>query len=341
MLENLNQVEKENFYHILDNMEVEELLRLDRFPTIFCDGCGLGTLMYSLLKALIESNIDLDKVVLVSGIGCSSRIPGYIRLDSLHTTHGRAIAFATGIKLANPELKVIVITGDGDLAAIGGNHFIHACRRNIDLLVICANNLNYGMTGGQVSPTTFRNLKTTTTPYGNHEPAFDLCKIAVAAGANYVARYTILTPELIKESIKKALFKEGLSYIEVITQCVTGLGKRNKLSKPIDMLNWIKERIMSIHEAKELEEKGIDINDKIIIGEYIDRNRPGLLRIMGLIKEKKEEAKEVILKEYKRKIKEDKKLEEIIRKMHSPIVRRMIEEGRESMEIEKRLLEKS
>lgn len=319
---------------------MEDLLRLDRFPTIFCDGCGLGTLMYSLVKALIESKIDLDKVVLVSGIGCSSRIPGYIKLDSLHTTHGRAIAFATGVKLANPELKVIVITGDGDLAAIGGNHFIHACRRNIDLIVICANNFNYGMTGGQVSPTTFRNLKTTTTPYGNVEPPFDLCKLAVAAGANYVARYTILTPELIKESIKKALFKEGLSYIEVITQCVTGLGKRNKLNKPIDMLNWIKERIISIHEAIELEEKGIDISDKIVIGEYVDRNRPGLLRLMGLVKEEKVERKPVEIKVRALNVKEDERLKKIIEKMHSPLIRRMIEEEREIMEIEKRLLEK-
>ncbi len=308
-----------------------ELLRKDRLPHILCEGCGIGTIINSLAKALAEMSIageiDLDKVVLVSGIGCSSRVPGYFNLDSLHTTHGRPLAFATGIKLANPELKVIVITGDGDNISIGGNHFLHACRRNMDIVTICANNYNYGMTGGQHSPTTPKGAKTTTTPRGNVEPAIDACKVAAASGANYVVRLTVLVPDEIKKAIKKALRKEGFSYIEVVTQCPTAYGRRNKMRTAIKMLEYFRENTITISKAKELEEAGEDISGKIIVGEYVDRDRPGFLRLLGLIKEEKvKEKKEVIEVE---EIEVDKeKVEKVIKKLMKPKARYLIEEGK-------------
>ena len=175
------------FEHPLD-----DLLRTDRIPHIWCPGCGIGTAFSSCLTAMKSSQLDLQKVAMVSGIGCSGRAAGYVKLDSFHTTHGRAIPFATGLKLGNPELNVVVFSGDGDLFAIGGNHFIHAARRNIDLTVVCVNNLNYGMTGGQVAATTPFQAKTPTTPAGNPEPPFNLPLMAYASGASYVARWTIL-----------------------------------------------------------------------------------------------------------------------------------------------------
>ncbi|MCJ2540921.1 MAG: thiamine pyrophosphate-dependent enzyme, partial [Candidatus Thermoplasmatota archaeon] len=172
----------------------EKYLELNMYPSIFCTGCGIGNVLNYSLRALDAEKIDLDKTVFVSGIGCSSRLPGYIDADGLHTTHGRALAFATGIKTADPDLHVVIFTGDGDAAGIGGNHLIHAARRNVDLTVICVNNFTYGMTGGQVSPTTPVASKTTTTPYGNVELPFDLCDLVIGAGASYVARWTLGYP---------------------------------------------------------------------------------------------------------------------------------------------------
>jgi 2-oxoglutarate ferredoxin oxidoreductase subunit beta len=169
---------------------VEQFLRSDRIPHIWCPGCGIGTTVNSFARALIESKIDLQSLALVSGIGCTGRVAGYVQLDSFHTTHGRAIPFATGLKLANPKLNVVVYSGDGDLSAIGGNHLIHAARRNIDLKVICVNNLIYAMTGGQTAPTTPDDSITSTNPYGVFEPSFNLPQLVEAAGAVYVARWT-------------------------------------------------------------------------------------------------------------------------------------------------------
>ncbi len=171
-------------------MSYTDWFRQDRLPHIYCAGCGNGTIINCTLEAIEETGWKPDETIFVSGIGCSSRAPGYIMTDSLHTTHGRALAFATGVKLARPSFHVVVFTGDGDLAAIGGNHFIHACRRNIDITVVCMNNQIYGMTGGQGSPTTPQGALSTTTPYGSIEPPFDLCELAIAAGANYVTRWT-------------------------------------------------------------------------------------------------------------------------------------------------------
>ncbi len=325
-----------------------ELLRRDRLPHILCEGCGDGIIVNALLEAIVELGLPREKLVFVSGIGCSSRIPGYLLFDSLHTTHGRAIAFATGIKLANPELKVVVITGDGDMAAIGGNHFLHAARRNIDMTVICSNNYNYGMTGGQVSPTTPRGWRTTTTPYGNAEPPMDIAKVAAAAGANYVARWSTASPLQIKESIKKALTREGFTLVEVLTQCPTAFGRRNKLRSAVDMLRWYKENTVALHHARELEEKGVDLSAKVVVGEFADRDRPGLVRLLGLVKEEKEEEKKEEppaeeraarrREEEERLRKARKRILEAIAKLGTPKIRRMIELGMDVEKIEKELL---
>ncbi len=324
-----------------------ELLRRDRLPHILCEGCGDGIIVNALLEAIVELGLPREKLVFVSGIGCSSRIPGYLLFDSLHTTHGRAIAFATGIKLANPELKVVVITGDGDMAAIGGNHFLHAARRNIDMTVICSNNYNYGMTGGQVSPTTPRGWRTTTTPYGNAEPPMDIAKVAAAAGANYVARWSTASPLQIKESIKKALTREGFTLVEVLTQCPTAFGRRNKLRSAVDMLRWYKENTVALHHARELEEKGVDLSAKVVVGEFADRDRPGLVRLLGLVKEEKEEKKEEPPAEERaarRREEEEhlrearKRILEVIAKLGTPKIRRMIELDMDVEKIEKELL---
>ncbi len=324
-----------------------ELLRRDRLPHILCEGCGDGIIVNALLEAIVELGLPREKLVFVSGIGCSSRIPGYLLFDSLHTTHGRAIAFATGIKLANPELKVVVITGDGDMAAIGGNHFLHAARRNIDMTVICSNNYNYGMTGGQVSPTTPRGWRTTTTPYGNAEPPMDIAKVAAAAGANYVARWSTASPLQIKESIKKALTREGFTLVEVLTQCPTAFGRRNKLRSAVDMLRWYKENTVALHHARELEEKGVDLSAKVVVGEFADRDRPGLVRLLGLVKDEKEEKKEEPPAEERaarRREEEEhlrearKRILEVIAKLGTPKIRRMIELDMDVEKIEKELL---
>lgn len=222
-----------------------DLIRWERMPHILCPGCGNGTILNVLVRALAEKfeagELDPDRTVLVSGIGCSSRLPGYVRLDSLHTTHGRPLAFATGLKLANPDLEIIVLTGDGDAAAIGGNHLIHAARRNLDVTVICSNNLIYGMTGGQVSPTTPEGAKSTTTPYGNPEPPFDLCELVMGAGAPHVERWTTAHPQQLKRAIHRALERDGFSFIDVLSQCPTNYGRRNDLKSPREMLEWLRE----------------------------------------------------------------------------------------------------
>ncbi|WP_423792434.1 2-oxoacid:ferredoxin oxidoreductase subunit beta [Methanocaldococcus indicus] len=246
-------------------------LRKDRLPHIFCPGCGIGIIMNCFCKAVDELNLDLDKLVLTSGIGCSSRVPGYFLLDSLHTTHGRSLAFATGIKLANPELTVVNFTGDGDLAAIGGNHFIHACRRNIDITVICVNNQIYGMTGGQVSPTTPEGFRATTAPYGNIENPFDLCKLAVAAGASYVARWTTAHPFQLARAIKKGIETKGLAFIEVISQCYTYFGRMNNFKSNTELLKYIKENSVVKAKAERMDKE--ELKGKIIVGEFVNRER--------------------------------------------------------------------
>jgi 2-oxoglutarate ferredoxin oxidoreductase subunit beta len=244
-------------------------LRTDVFPTPFCAGCGHGILMGAVLRAVDELQLDFNKIVFVSGIGCGAWIPSpHFAADTLHTLHGRPIAYATGVKSFNPDLKVIVISGDGDLAAIGGNHIIHAARRNIEMTVICANNSIYGMTGGQVSPTTPKHALTMTTARGNLEEPFDLCKLTVACGARYVARYTVFHIKPLINSIKKALMTNGFSFIDVVSPCPTQFGRRNKQPNLFEMLNDLKNRAVRYETARNL--KKDELIGKVVIGEYSD-----------------------------------------------------------------------
>jgi len=222
------------------------------FPNVWCAGCGIGTVMGSIIRAVDKMGYSKDEVVLVSGIGCSSRLPVYCDFNTLHTTHGRAIAFATGVKLAKPKLKVIVVTGDGDGLAIGGNHFIHACRRNIDITTILINNQIYGMTGGQFSPTTPHDSFASTAPYGNVEKAFDPTTLAKAAGAAYVARSTVYHVQQMDKLIFGGLEKKGFSMIEIFSNCHTYYGRLNKEGDAVAMLKWMKGHAMPAKAAKAL-----------------------------------------------------------------------------------------
>lgn len=219
----------------------EKFFRMNRLPHIWCPGCGNGIVMKAIVQAIDKSDLDHDKTVIVSGIGCSSRASGYMNFDTLHTAHGRAIPFATGLKIANPELNIIVITGDGDATAIGGNHFIHGARRNIDLTVVLFNNNIYGMTGGQASPLTPLGKTATTAPYGTVDRAFDPCSLAQAAGATYVARSTAFHVIQLVDLIKQGINNKGFSLVEAITQCPIAYGRRNKLGDAPNMLKWMSE----------------------------------------------------------------------------------------------------
>ncbi|MDZ7698730.1 MAG: 2-oxoacid:ferredoxin oxidoreductase subunit beta [Deltaproteobacteria bacterium] len=251
---------------------LDDLVRTDRIPHIWCPGCGIGTAFSSCLRAMKESGIDLMKTVMISGIGCSGRGAGYVKLDSYHTTHGRAIPFATGMKLANPELNVVVFSGDGDLFAIGGNHFIHAARRNVDLTVVCVNNLNYGMTGGQVAATTPHAAKTTTTPVGNPEAPFNLPLMAYASGATYVSRWTILHTRDLTEAIEQAILNRGFSFVEVLSPCPINYGRRNK-EKALDTLKLYQERSIIKNDAHPTE-LDIDLNRRVILGNFVQVEKP-------------------------------------------------------------------
>ncbi|MEE1567367.1 MAG: thiamine pyrophosphate-dependent enzyme, partial [Arenicellales bacterium] len=216
--------------------EIRDYLRTDLFPHFMCPGCGHGIALRALLWAVHELKISMDDLALVSGIGCSGRTAAYVDTNTLHVTHGRPLAFATGLKLARPDLKVVVITGDGDCLAIGGNHLIHACRRNLDITCVMLNNEIYGMTGGQVSPTTSNDRYTTTTPLGNHEPVFDACELAAVAGASLVGReITLQTPSL-KDLFKAALAHHGFSFVEVISDCTEIYGRKNDLGNSPEMI---------------------------------------------------------------------------------------------------------
>ena len=267
----------------------DKFLRKDRIPHIWCEGCGNGIILNCFARALDELNMDLDKVAVVSGIGCIGRISGYTNTDSFHTTHGRPIAFATGVKLANPELTVAVISGDGDLFAIGGNHFIHAARRNLDIKVICANNFIYGMTGGQGGPTTPMDTWTTTTPYGNIEQAFNLVHLASACGAVYVARWTTLQTRWLTESIKKALQKEGFSFVEIISECPEIFGRYNKMDTALKMMKWFKEASVVQNFSDPAEAKITP--SRIVVGEFVDIEKPSYGRLLKEMRTKATQRK--------------------------------------------------
>lgn len=251
---------------------VDKYLRTDRMPHIWCSGCGIGTTVNCFTRALEASKLDLRNVAVVSGIGCTGRVAGYINLDSFHTTHGRAIPFATGLKLANPKLKVVVYSGDGDLISIGGNHFIHAARRNMDLTIICVNNFIYGMTGGQVTPTTPLNAFMSTTPFGNYEHAFNLPDLAVSCGAVYVARWTTYHVRQLTKAMREAIAKKGFSFIEIISPCPTLYSRRNKLGDGLDQMKYYHDASEVRHGAN-TRDAAIDFQGKIIVGKFIDTER--------------------------------------------------------------------
>jgi 2-oxoglutarate ferredoxin oxidoreductase subunit beta len=260
---------------------VEPFLRTDRMPHIWCPGCGIGTTVNCFARALVESKLNLDKVAIVSGIGCTGRVAGYMRLDSFHTTHGRAIPFATGLKLAKPELTVVVYSGDGDLIAIGGNHFIHAARRNVDLKIICVNNFTYGMTGGQVAPTTPVSATATTTPYGCFERPFNLPYLAESSGAVYVARWTTYHVRHITRSIVEAFNKKGFSFIEIITPCPTLYLRRNKLGDSLDTMRYYKQKSV-VKNGASTKDVDIALGGDIICGKFVDIERPTLSQAMSM-----------------------------------------------------------
>ncbi len=255
---------------------VSAILRTDRMPHIWCPGCGIGTTVNCFARAIEKAGIDHDRLHVISGIGCTGRVAGYVKLDSMHTTHGRAIPFATGVSLSMPDSKVVVYSGDGDLSAIGGNHLIHAARRNIDMVVICVNNFTYGMTGGQVTPTTPSPAKASTTPYGAFEATFNLPHLMDACGASFVARWTAFHVRKLTKTMTKALNRKGFSFIEIIAPCPTLYGRRNKLGDGAAMMQDLKERAV-IKEDTPTIDVGLDFSNEIICGEFVEREANTLM----------------------------------------------------------------
>ena len=251
---------------------LSKYLRTEVFPTPFCPGCGHGILLGAILRAIDSLGLDFDKMLFVSGIGCAAWIPSpHFNADTLHTTHGRAVAFATGAKVQNPDLTVMVISGDGDITAIGGNHLIHAARRDIDMTVICAENSVYGMTGGQLAPTTPIDCLTSTTPLGNTEPPFDLCKLAEGAGAGYVARYTVSHIHQLIKSIKDAITFKGFSFIEAVSPCPTQFGRLNSTPDPRVLFNDLKKDYLPMAKFNKL---GEDDRDRFKpVGEFVNKGK--------------------------------------------------------------------
>jgi 2-oxoglutarate/2-oxoacid ferredoxin oxidoreductase subunit beta len=252
---------------------IYKYLRHDKkFPHVWCPGCGIGILLGALIRAIDRTGFEKDEIVLVSGIGCSGRLPVYVDFNTLHTTHGRALTFATGVKLAKPSLKVIVIMGDGDAVAIGGNHFIHAARRNIDVTSIILNNSIYGMTGGQYSPTTPYGMRSSTTAHSNIEQAFKISELAVTAGAVFVGRGTVYQAKLLDGLIEKAILKPGFSVVEVIAHCHTQYGRQNRLGNAVEMMEWQRDHAVAVEKAAGMALEALQ--DKIVIGVFVDKELP-------------------------------------------------------------------
>lgn len=260
-----------------------------KLPHVWCPGCGIGVVMGAYIRAVDKIGWDRDSVAMVSGIGCSSRMPVYMDFHSLHTAHGRALPFATGVKFNRPDMNVVVITGDGDALAIGGNHFIHACRRNINITTILINNSIYGMTGGQGSPTTPSGDKSTTTPYGNTEKHFDPCMLATAAGATFVARASVHSVPQLEKLIKAGLEHEGFSLIEVIANCHTYYGRLNRLGDAVAMLRRYKEQAVSVSKARKMTPE--ELEGKIVLGMIHEADKTEFCneyqKVVDLLKEKR------------------------------------------------------
>lgn len=253
-------------------MNHNDFIREDRLPTFWCAGCGYGQVMNSITLALEKAGVTSKNTVFVSGIGCWGHIDSYLKVNAFHGTHGRALAFATGIKLANPDLNVVVTLGDGDGVTIGGNHFIHACRRNVDVTAILCNNLNYGQTGGQYSSTTPEHSITTTSQYGHIEPPFDVCKLAEAAGAHYVARSISENIVQTANFIAEGMSRKGFSLIEVIAPCTTHYGRNNNMKSPSELYRWIKSNAVPVTVAANMTPE--QLAGKYAIGKLVDK--PGV-----------------------------------------------------------------
>ena len=259
-----------------------------KFPNVWCSGCGIGIVMSALIRAISRLELEKDDVALVSGIGCTGRMPVYMDFNTIHTTHGRALAFATGLKIAQPKLKVIAIMGDGDAVAIGGNHFIHSARRNMDVTAIVVNNSIYGMTGGQYSPTTPLEGRATTAPYGNIEPPMPICELAIAAGASYVARSTVYHAVELDRFLEQAISKTGFSLVEAVSYCHTTYGRLNKLGTAGDMMRALKENSVSATAAERLTPE--ERSGKIVRGVLWDVQKPGYLELYDKVLQRAQEA---------------------------------------------------
>ncbi len=265
-------------------------LRHDKkFPHVWCPGCGNGIVLGALMRAIDKTDLQKDEIVLASGIGCSGRLPAYVDLNTLHTTHGRALTFATGIKLAKPSMTVVTVMGDGDATAIGGNHFIHAARRNLDITAIIINNHIYGMTGGQYSPTTPYGSFATTATYGHIEHAFSISELAVTAGASYVARGTVYHANLLDSLIQKGIAKRGFSVIEILSNCHVQYGKRNKMADPVTMLQSFKDKAVKIENAQNMTPD--ELADRFTIGVLADISKPDYIEQYKQIQDRAQKGK--------------------------------------------------
>ncbi len=242
-------------------------LRMDKMPTQWCWGCGDGVILKTVIRAIENVGWDMNDVCVVSGIGCSGRFSSYLNCNTVHTTHGRTLAYATGIKLTNPKKHIIVISGDGDGMAIGGNHTIHACRRNIDIKYILINNFIYGLTNSQTSPTTPRGFWTVTAQYGNIDYSFDPCKLADAAGATFIARGSVTKPQNLEKLLVAGFKHKGFSFFDFHSNCHINLGRKNKMGEAVNMLEWIDSRLVSKSEYEKLSPE-----------ERIDRFPTGILK---------------------------------------------------------------
>lgn len=258
------------------------LLRSERLPNIWCPGCGIGIVLATYVDALEKSGIPTDRQVCVSGIGCTGRVAGYLNLDSYHTTHGRAIPFATGLAIVKPGLEVTVISGDGDITTIGGNHLIHAARRNVDINVIVVNNLNYGMTGGQHGATTPLGAKTYTSPYGNVETPFNVPALVASAGASFVARWTALHVLQLQKAILRMMEVEGFAFLEVISPCPPTFGEFNGFPEAMDMMKYFRERSV-VDDDADVTKIAITAHpeDPIVVGNFVDRRRPSYQELLA------------------------------------------------------------
>ncbi|MCL1872916.1 MAG: thiamine pyrophosphate-dependent enzyme [Clostridiales bacterium] len=249
-------------------MNYMDYLKTQKFPLFWCGGCGNGAVLGAIVRSFAALDYTLENTVVVTGIGCWGKADDYLTTNSFHGTHGRALAFATGIKLANPKLRVIALMGDGDGVTIGGNHFIHAARRNVDVTAILVNNFNYGMTGGQYSGTTPENSLTSTSRYGHIEAGFDICKLAEAAGAPFVARTATDNPPAMEKLISEGLDKKGFSFIEVIAPCPTHFGRNNGMRQAAELMQWVKDKSVSVAKAKTMSPE--ELHDKLIMGKLVD-----------------------------------------------------------------------